>query len=506
MNRMAEASEVIRDPDGHVMELRGLVWTMSVFEAKAAASKMSRFDFSQFDGIFLDRALALGRLLASHRKHGWFSPFFSAMVHLWAYSKNPSADFVHWTETEWGSFMEWSAHQLNVQGEPLSINTRRLYMTTIRVVLRLAASAQLSDIFEDDVEALERPMTRRFRDSNLMASQKAARRAWTSEERDHLIAILNEEWWAWRAWYDRGANQGQAPDLLTVAAAYLCWEETVRPEELNVLAVSDVDTEARRIRLHAPNKNDYLLDLQSPASMVLLKAVLKWGHAARAALGTDAVFVEPLPTPRQLGSDALNRRLRSLLKRYADRYPIDRPHVVLADGRKTFGSILASHVKDRVLVQVAMRHATAGTTSIYYIRQGKEALSRNVSRALRYYASRLAMAWNAPVLEDPVAETAPEVSAILQRNPNHSTPYGACSRDPEIDGACDLGIHCGTCPQLIPMTNKVQNFIAERDLYIALSKKAKESGQLRMYENHLYHAGVMEAHITNIERRRERGP
>lgn len=156
------------------MELHGLVWTMSTYEGKAATRKISRFDFSQFDGRFLDRALVLGHLLASHRKHGWFSPFFSAMVHLWTYSGDPAADFAHWTETEWGDFMAWSAHQLNDQGEPLSVNTRRLYMTALRTVLRLATSAQMSDIGEDDVEALVRVMTRRLRDSNLIASQKAA--------------------------------------------------------------------------------------------------------------------------------------------------------------------------------------------------------------------------------------------------------------------------------------------------------------------------------------------
>lgn len=505
MSRTQEL-EIIRDPDGHVMELHGLVWTMSTYEGKAATRKISRFDFSQFDGRFLDRALAFGHLLASHRKHGWFSPFFSAMVHLWTYSGDPAADFAHWTETEWGDFMAWSAHQLNGKGEPLSVNTRRLYMTAVRTVLRLATSAQMSDIGEDDVEALVRVMTRRFRDSNLIASQKAARRAWTSKEREHLIAILNEEWWAWRAWHDSASDHGRTPDLLTVTAAYLCWEETVRPEEINVLTVADVDVGVGRLRLHAPNKNEYLLDLQSPASMVLLKAVLSWGHDARVALGTDAVFVEPVPTPRRLGSSAFNHRLRSLLKRYGDRYPIYRPHVVLADGRKTFGSILASRAKERVLVQVAMRHVFAQTTNIYYIRQGKEALSHNVSDALQYYAGRLAMAWNAPVLNDPIRETPPEVSAILQRNPNHSTPYGACSRDAHIEGACDLGIHCGTCPKLIPMASKVNNFIAERDMYIALSGKAQEAGQLRMYENRLYHAGVMEAHIQNIERRLEKEP
>lgn len=108
MSRTQEL-EIIRDPDGHVMELHGLVWTMSTYEGKAATRKISRFDFSQFDGRFLDRALAFGHLLASHRKHGWFSPFFSAMVHLWTYSGDPAADFAHWTETEWGDFMAWSA-------------------------------------------------------------------------------------------------------------------------------------------------------------------------------------------------------------------------------------------------------------------------------------------------------------------------------------------------------------------------------------------------------------
>ena len=287
---------------------------------------------------------------------------------------------------------------------------------------------------------------------------------------------------------------------LAVAAAYLCWEETVRPEEINALTVGDVDFESNRLHLHAPNKEAQYIEPGFPA-MTLLKAVIAWGAAAREALGTTRLFVEPYPRPHPIGSRHLNKQLRKLLLKYIDKYPITRPDAMLADGRKTLGSILASGTQDRALVQMTMRHRSFHTTRVYYIRQGKKALSNNVARALGYYANRLAIAWNEPVISDPVTESPVDVAETLQRNPNHSTPYGACSRDAEREGDCNLAIHCGNCPKLIPMASKIENFINERDLFVSLAKKAQEAGQIRMYENHMHRAGMLDAHIQNIHRR-----
>ncbi len=36
-----------------------------------------------------------------------------------------------------------------------------------------------------------------FRDSNLLSTQRAAKRAWNEEERQNLLAILREEWFIW---------------------------------------------------------------------------------------------------------------------------------------------------------------------------------------------------------------------------------------------------------------------------------------------------------------------
>ncbi len=449
------------------------------------------------------RSLVLARLVAVHRRGRLFMLLYNGLKYLNDYLAGRDADFALWTETEWGAFAAWLATRCNPQGVPLSLNTRHGYLVALKIGLELAALEGQTGIHFGHVETLAHVLRRHFRDGNLFASQRAARRAWTSQEREHLIGILKEEWWAWRRWFKDPHRSPSSPplgDLLAVTGAYLCWEETVRPEEINALNADDVDFENNRLHLHAPNKEHQYID-PSPPAMTLLNAVVIWGAPVRVELGTARLFVEPYPRPRPIGSRHLNKRLRKLLLKYADQYPVARPDALLADGRKTLGSILASGTQDRTLVQMTMRHRSFHTTRVYYIRQGKKTLSNNVARALGYYANRLAIAWNEPAISDPVTESPVDVAETLQRNPNHSTPYGACSRDTEREGDCNLAIHCGNCPKLIPMASKIENFINERDLFVSLAKKAQEAGQIRMYENHMHRAGMLDAHIQNIHRR-----
>jgi len=489
----ASIQETLYNPDGIPIKRNGLVWTVETFHAAVGGRKRARYDFSSFSGTLLRRGLGLFRLCAIHRRDRVPMLLYYGLWHLNDYLAGSDEDFAHWTETNWGAFARWLEDRL-------SLKSRYSYLIGIKIALELAALEGEGDIEFRDVECLSNALRRYFRDGNLLSSQRAARRAWTSQEREFLIVLLKEEWWTWRRWFKGPHRRPSSPptgDLLAVAAAYLCWEETVRPEEINALTVEDVDFETHRLHLHAPNKEAQYIE-PSPPAMTLLKAVITWGAAAREALGTTRLFVEPYPRPRPIGSRHLNKRLRKLLQKYRDTYPIARPDVLLADGRKTLGSILASGTQDRTLVQLTMRHRSSGTTHVYYIRQGKQALSNNVARALSYYANRLAIAWNEPVIADPVNESSEDVADTLRRNSNHATPYGACSRDVEHEGDCNLAIHCGNCPKLIPMASKIDNFASERDLFVSLAKKAQEAGQIRMYENHMHRAGMLDAHLQNI--------
>ena len=493
---LANIQETLYNPDGIPIKRNGLVWTVETFDATVGGRETARYDFRPFSEIVTWRGLDLFRLVAVHRRAQVLMLLYYGLSHLNDYLADSDEDYAHWTETHWGAFARWME-------ERLSLKSRYGYLMGIKIALELSAIEGAGDIDFRDVESLANVLRRYFRDGNLLSTQRAARRAWTSQERERLIVILKEEWWAWRRWFrdsHRSPLSPPAGDLLAVAAAYLCCEETVRPEEINALNVEDVDFENHRLHLHAPNKEAQYIE-PSPPAMTLLKAVIAWGALAREELGTTRLFVEPYPRPRSIGSRHLNKRVRKLLRKYRDTYPIARRMVVLADGRKTLGSILASGTQDRTLVQMTMRHRSSHTTHVYYIRQGKKALSNNVARALGYHANRLAIAWNEPVISDPVNESPVDVGDTLQRNPHHSTPYGACSRDVEREGDCNLAIHCGNCPKLIPMASKIDNFVNERDLFVSLAKKAQETGQIRMYENHMHRAGMLDAHIQNIHRR-----
>ena len=469
---------------------------------------VSRFDWAEFPKDQLTILQSLGRLVVDTSQET-FKSFYFGLVWIYRFIQErehyAGTTLLDFDEFEWGAFCAWLENQNSRSGRPLALTTRRSYMVAIKLALELAALRRILGVTYEHVDELVRGTRRRFRDTNFLSAQRAADRAWTDEERDNLLSILREEWLSWKEWKDASEHgeivDENLPDLLVTMAAYLAWEETVRPEELNVMTVDDIDfTEKNRIFMHAPNKTEGWIEVDA-ISKTLIRAVIEWGSEARVQLNNRRLLVEPLPSARNVGSTQLNFRLRLLLDKYKDKYPLDRSDVIFADGRKTLGSLLAGKTTDRELVRMTMRHSQQSTMLVYYVRQGKAQLSKNIEKSLSSYATRLSMAYNRAVV-DPMTELPPEQIDILQRNPNHSVPYGACTRDTMKEGECFEGIHCGDCKKLIPMATKLGNFIAERDLVL---DKAKLASEERTKENLLAHAAMLEGHIMNIQRRLQEG-
>jgi integrase len=502
--------EMIYSNDGVKVEISDSTWKVPVYSNARRATTSYMCDWRQIQQMHIEKLMGLGKLLLEHKSTPTFMEYWYTLLHLTRFavkSGMPDADFTLYTETEWGAFAEWLENtESRIGNKRLSLSTRRLYFQGFKTALDMAFHLGKYAVTETDVENIHSVLRRRFRDSNLLSAKRSADRSFTAEEREDFLAILREEWLSWKEWHANYGGNPEAsdpPDLVTVVAAYLCWEETVRPAEINVMTAEDIDIENKRLFLHAPNKAEGWIEI-SPIAVALLKALISWGHGAREELQTNYLFVEPIPCPYALGSSQMRVRLRKLLKKYHDKYPIERFDLYLADGRRTLGSLLAAETQDDELVRLTMRHASLSTTSIYYIRQGKVALSKNVRNALRHYATRLSMAYN-NVVVNPLKESSPDAVDILRRNPQNDTPYGSCTNDTVKEGACQSGIHCGECPKLIPMVSKIENFIAERDVYLKLAEESLDAGEDRTYENRMAHAGMLEGHILNIQRKVQRG-
>ncbi|KIL38463.1 hypothetical protein SD70_26210 [Gordoniibacillus kamchatkensis] len=487
---------------GYVVETDDLTWEFHIpSNSRGSAGEVNRQFIYWTDFPITQRSKIMGMAQLMMEEKGADNALGFVHGVRWVYrflAEERRQDFVFnkLTETEWGGFAKWLEEQIGGNnGVKLKDTTRRGYFVHIKSAIRTAAFLGKFDVTYEDLETIEAAMRRRFRDANLLAMYRASKRALNEDETLNLLEIINEEWNAWREFNATGKIPLEGmPDLLAIAATILCFEETVRPEELNVMEVKHIRIgEAVEILLCAPNKAEGYIEV-SKETAPILKELIEYGSEARRTHGTDKLFIDG---GNVLGSNQLNKRLRKLLKKYWGKYPVDRPGIRLSDGRKTLGAYLASTTNDEEVVRLILRHADVGTTKIYYVRQGKAQLSRNIRNALKEYALRFSRAYNPAVL-DPIAESRPEIAEVLKRNPDHTNIYGACTEDKEVEGDCEKGIHCGDCPLLIPMVSKLKNFEIERDLY--LSKVATAEND-RDIEHLLAHAGMLEGHILNIKRK-----
>lgn len=302
---------------------QGSIWRVYRIQANLGkeTAYVNRYDWSEFPKDHLPILQSLGRLVVDSSQETFIAFYFGL---IWIYrfiqerGHHPGTTLLDFDEFEWGAFCAWLDNQNSRRGKPLALTTRRSYIVAIKVALEHAALRRILGVTYEHVDELVQGTRRRFRDINFLSAQRAADRAWTDEERDNLLSILREEWLSWKEWKDASEHSEkvdeEAPDLLVTMAAYLAWEETVRPEELNVMTVDDIDfTEKNRIFLHAPNKTEGWIEVDA-ISKTLICAVIEWGSKARVQLNTRRLLVEPLPSARNVGSTQL--KSQNMLRAY----------------------------------------------------------------------------------------------------------------------------------------------------------------------------------------------
>lgn len=319
---------------------------------------------------------------------------YNAMSKLYSYLALSGKEELYYcklTETEWGDFDEFLKMQCIGKGErTLSLSTRRNIFESLKALMKVAIIENLGNVTFEDLETIERGSRRRFRDYRLLCSQRAAKLSLTEQEADHFYAIISAERRAWINWKEE-RRKGKPPDLLAAAAAWLAVDEGIRPEEINVLSVKDiiVDDEKYKLHLNASNKKEDIIQIHEKTYQ-FLRLVVDWGVEARSLLGTDHLFVSPVPKPRVITSKHLNSRIRTLLRKYRHIYPLERPDLILASLRKTLGASLGSSGRDIEEVRRIMRHEDSATTKTYYINQNKAQLSKSIAETLGPYMSHLA--------------------------------------------------------------------------------------------------------------------
>lgn len=375
---------------GYLVEIEGLTWVFPITSNSfGSAGEEYKQTINWIDFPEAQRSKLMGMTQLMIEEKGADNAICFVHGVRWVYrflaeGGRQDFDFTKLTETEWGGFAKWLEGQIGNNGGALKHTTRRSYFVHIKSAIKTAAFLGEFGVTYEDLETIDAAIKRRFRDANLLSMYRASRRALDEDETLNLLAIINEEWNAWREFRSTGKIPPEGmPDLLAVAATILCFEETVRPEEINVMEVKHIRIgETTEILLCAPNKPEGYIEI-SKETTPIIKELIDYGSEARRAHGTDRLFIEG---ENVLGSNQLNIRLRKLLEKYKNKYPIDRPNIRLSDGRKTLGAYLASTTNDEEVVRLILRHAQISTTKIYYVRQGKAQLSRNVRNALKEYA------------------------------------------------------------------------------------------------------------------------
>jgi integrase len=276
----------IKSSDGKIVRIQGNTWYVPLYSASMSCTVNTTFDWSSFPRRLRQSVELFGELVVRFKGVKLYSIFAYAMQHLADFVEDgryEEYDLCLFTETEWGAFAEWLESRMSPQGGKLALSTRRGYFTALKLALKLAVEHEVPGYEEQNISAIESVMRRRFRDANLLAAQRGAKRAWSEKERENLLEILRLEWLAWKDWYqhpDVQAHELEPPNLPVITAVYLCWEETLRPEEINAMNVEDIDFDNNKLFVHAPNKPEGTVSF-GPVAKALLKALVKWGEPAR---------------------------------------------------------------------------------------------------------------------------------------------------------------------------------------------------------------------------------
>jgi hypothetical protein len=399
--------------------------------------------------------------------------------------------FYRFSETEWGSFIKWLSMQRGVKYDTLSLSTCRGYLSAVKSVLKVAEENSYLDITEDDIDALSGVMKRKFRDANNLMLEKNNERALTEEETDNLYKIVKEEWMGWKS--NPKPKEAREQDLLAIVSTWMAFDEGIRAEEINAMTVDDVYNPAdTRILIHAPNKLEDLV-LFHDITMEMIRELVEVGEHLRKALNTSRLFVDT-KNSTVVGTRELDIRIRAMIEKYSDKYPIKKKDIIISDGRKTLGSTIATLTDNKEKVKRVLRHRITDTAEKYYVRQRKEQTSKNIFNSLGDYAKKIADVYNSVVI-NPEKEIK-NFEQIQRCNPEYDKKYGICTENTLKEGKCKKS-HCGNCPKLIVVASKRKNWVLERDTFIKLSEDSNGT----LSEQRLKHAQMCQTYIDLIDRR-----
>lgn len=472
-------------------------WTLSYYSYSISDKKINysiRWD-DKFPSLHREYLMKIFEILmhSDIKKEIVAINFYISLRYLYKYlivSNRVDRWFCYFTETEWGSFIDWLKQQKGKNNKVLSIQTCRNYLNGIKSALRACEESNFLNINEEDVEALANVMKRKFRDSNRLVIDKNAECALNKEEIDNLYKIINEEW---NIWKQNKSYITKEVDLISVVALVLAFDEGIRPEEINSMNIEDLNKETHELYL-APNNKPESVAILNKKTLEKLEALIKSGKETREKLNTNRVFVD-YKKEKIVGTREINDRIRLLISRYSDRHPINRPELKISDGRKTLGEALAEETNNRESVKRVLRHKFNETAEKYYITQNKKKQSQNIYDSVGGYAQTLAKVYNNAV-KDPEEEIEC-FEQIKQNNPDYENSYGICSKNIYKENKCKRS-HCGNCPKLIPMTSKKDNWVAERDMYKKLAEKATKE---KLKRQRLSHADLCQQYINLIDRR-----